>query len=113
MEEKMSIDSSMLKGNTRMLVLSVIDSGTKYGYEIIKELDVRSYGSFALKEGTLYPILHDMEKEELIISNTYRMENNRVRKYYKITKKGKAYLYNKKKEWVEFVTKVNLIIGKN
>jgi len=97
----MSIDSSMLKGNTRMLVLSVIDSGTKYGYEIIKELDVRSYGSFALKEGTLYPILHDMEKEELIISN------------YKITKKGKAYLYNKKKEWVEFVTKVNLIIGKN
>ena len=109
----MSIDSSMLKGNTRMLVLSVIDSGTKYGYEIIKELDARSYGAFVLKEGTLYPILHDMEKEELIISNTYRMENNRVRKYYKITKKGKAYLYNKKKEWVEFVTKVNLIIGKN
>lgn len=113
MEEKMVIDNSMLKGNTRMLILSIIDSGNKYGYEIIKELDVRSYGAFVLKEGTLYPILHDMENKELIISNTYRMENNRIRKYYKITKKGKAYLYDKKKEWVEFVTKVNLIIGKN
>ena len=109
----MAIDNNMLKGNTRMLVLSVIDSSSKYGYEIIKELDARSYGAFVLKEGTLYPLLHDMEREELIISNTYRMENNRIRKYYKITKKGKAYLYNKKKEWVEFVTKVNLIIGKN
>lgn len=109
----MAIDRNMLKGSTRMLILSVIDLGSKYGYEIIKEIYEKSYGSFSLKEGTLYPILHDMEKEELIISNTYRMENNRIRKYYKITKKGKVYLYDKKKEWVEFVTKVNLIIGKN
>ncbi len=109
----MKIDNSMLKGNTKMLVLSIIDSGNKYGYEIIKELDAKSYGTFVLKEGTLYPILHDLEKDELIISTTYMMETNRIRKYYKITKKGKAYLYNKKKEWAEFVSKVNLVIGKN
>jgi len=110
---EMKIDNSMLKGNTKMLVLSIIDSGNKYGYEIIKELDAKSYGTFVLKEGTLYPILHDLEKDELIISTTYMMETNRIRKYYKITKKGKAYLYNKKKEWAEFVSKVNLVIGKN
>lgn len=109
----LKIDNSMLKGNTKMLVLSIIDSGNKYGYEIIKELDAKSYGTFVLKEGTLYPILHDLEKEEFITSAIYKMETNRIRKYYKITKKGKAYLYNKKKEWAEFVSKVNLIIGKN
>ncbi len=109
----MKIDNSMLKGNTKMLILSIIDSGSKYGYEIIKELDARSYGTFVLKEGTLYPILHDLEKDDLIASTAYMMETNRIRKYYKITKKGKAYLYNKKKEWSEFVSKVNLIIGKN
>lgn len=107
------VDKSLLKGNTKMLIMSIIDSGSKYGYEIIKELEERSYGSFVLKEGTLYPILHDLEREELIISSTYKMENNRIRKYYKITKKGKAYLYNKKKEWAEFVTKVNVIISKS
>lgn len=107
------VDKSLIKGNTKMLVLSIIESGNKYGYEIIKELEVKSYGSFVLKEGTLYPILHDLEREELIVSSTYKMENNRIRKYYKITKKGKAYLYNKKKEWSEFVSKVNVIIGKS
>lgn len=103
----------LLKGNTRMLVLSIIDSGNKYGYEIIKDLEARSYGTFILKEGTLYPILHDLENEELIISSTYKMENNRTRIYYKITKKGKAYLYDKKKEWSDYVSKVNGIIGKS
>lgn len=107
------VDKSLLKGNTKMLIISIIDSGNKYGYEIIKELEARSYGAFVLKEGTLYPILHDLEREELIISSTYQMENNRIRKYYKITKKGKAYLFNKKKEWYEFVSKVNVIIGKS
>ncbi len=109
----MKIDNNLIKGNTRMLVLSIIETGSKYGYEIIKELDARSYGTFILKEGTLYPILHDLEKEELVKSATYMMETNRIRKYYKITKKGKIYLYNKKKEWTEFSSKVNLIIGKD
>ncbi|HBV68207.1 MAG TPA: PadR family transcriptional regulator [Clostridiales bacterium] len=109
----MKIDSSMLKGNTKMLVLSIIDSGNKYGYEIIKELSEKSYGAFELKEGTLYPILHELEKEELVTSASYIMETNRTRRYYKITRKGKAYLYAKKKEWSEFVSKVNFIIGKS
>lgn len=107
----MKIDKSLISGNTKMLVLSLIESGDKYGYEIIRELEAKSYGTFVLKEGTLYPILHDLEKEELIKSFSYKMETNRIRKYYKITKQGRGYLYNKKKEWAEFSSKVNLIIG--
>lgn len=109
----MKVDNSLIKGNTKMLVMAIIESGNKYGYEIIKELETKSYGTFVLKEGTLYPILHSLEEEELIKSATFMMENNRSRKYYKITKKGRAYLYNKKKEWVEFSSKVNIIIGRN
>jgi len=107
----MKIDKNLVTGNTKMLVLALIESGDKYGYEIIKELEAKSYGTFVLKEGTLYPILHNLEKEELIKSTSYNMETNRVRKYYKMTKKGRLYLYNKKKEWAEFSSKVNLIIG--
>lgn len=108
----MKIDNSLIRGNTRMLVLAIIESGSRYGYEIIRELEAKSYGTFVLKEGTTYPILHAMENEELIKSATYAMENKRIRRYYKITKKGRMYLYNKKKEWEEFSAKVNLIIGK-
>ncbi len=107
----MKIDKSLISGNTKMLVLSLIESGDKYGYEIIRELEAKSYGTFVLKEGTLYPILHSLEQEELIKSFSYKMETNRVRKYYKITKKGRSFLYNKKREWMEFSSKVNLIIG--
>ena len=108
---KMKIDKNMITGNTKMLVLALIESGDKYGYEIIKELEAKSYGTFVLKEGTLYPILHSLEKEEMVKSISYKMETNRIRKYYKITKLGRIYLYNKKKEWAEFSSKVNLIIG--
>lgn len=108
----MKIDKSLIKGNTKLLVLSIIESGNKYGYEIIKELETKSYGTFVLKEGTLYPILHGLEKDELIKSAVFMMESNRSRKYYKITKKGRVALYNMKKEWIEFSNKVNLIVGK-
>lgn len=107
----MKIDKSLISGNTQMLVLSLIETGDKYGYEIIRELEAKSYGTFVLKEGTLYPILHNLEQEEMIKSFSYKMETNRVRKYYKITKKGRGFLYTKKKEWAEFSSKVNLIIG--
>lgn len=107
----MKIDKSLMSGSTKMLVISLIESGDKYGYEIIKELDKKTYGTFTLKEGTLYPILNSLEKDELIKSYECKMENNRMRKYYKITQKGRAFLYSKKKEWIEFSSKVNLVIG--
>ncbi|MBP1924904.1 PadR family transcriptional regulator PadR [Sedimentibacter acidaminivorans] len=109
----MKVDKSLISGSTKMLVLSIIEGGDKYGYEIIQELNLKSYGTFVVKEGTLYPILHSLEKEGLIKSYPYKMENGRTRKYHKITKKGKTYLYTKKKEWNEFSTKVNMIIGSN
>jgi len=109
--EYMKIDKSLISGSTKMLVLSLIESSDKYGYEMIQELEAKSYGTFVLKEGTLYPILHSLERDELIKSYSHKMENGRVRKYYKITKKGRGHLFSKKKEWLEFSAKVNLIIG--
>nr|WP_312575982.1 PadR family transcriptional regulator [Sedimentibacter sp.] len=107
----MKVDKSLISGSTKMLILSLIESGDKYGYEMIQELNLKSYGTFVLKEGTLYPILHSLEKDQFIKSYSHKMETGRTRKYYKITKSGRAYLYTKKREWTEFITKVNLIIG--
>lgn len=54
------------KGNTSMLVLSVLSEKEMYGYQIIQELQVRSDNVFSLKEGTLYPLLHSMEKSKFL-----------------------------------------------
>ena len=56
-------DKNLLSGSTTLLVLSLLSSGDKYGYEMIAELEARSDHTFTLKEGTLYPMLPTREKD--------------------------------------------------
>ena len=59
----MRYSKELLKGSTPMLVLSVLKRGDQYGYRIIRELEAASEQAFHMTEGTLYPILHALEKE--------------------------------------------------
>ena len=56
----MSMDKSLLAGSTTMLVLKLLDGQDMYGYQMIEELARRSDHAFALKTGTLYPLLHSL-----------------------------------------------------
>ena len=94
----MKADKNLLSGSTTLLVLSLLSTGDKYGYEMIAELDARSDHTFTLKEGTLYPILHGLEKEGAVKSYTKEADTGRTRKYYRITKKGLKALEEQKKE---------------
>ena len=70
----------------------------------------RSDHTFELKEGTLYPILHALEAERLVTAREKEAETGRVRKYYRITKKGLKALEEKKEEWRFFTEKVNAVV---
>ena len=107
----MKIDKSLLSGSTPMLVLSLLKDGDKYGYEMVEALAVRSNDTFQLKEGTLYPLLHMMEKEKWVKSYTKAANNGRERKYYHLTEIGRERLYYKEKEWQLFSNKVNTVLG--
>ena len=87
----MPIDKELLKGSTDMLVLSLIHDEPLYGYEISKRLRAASKTMFAFGEGTLYPMLHKLERERLCESY-WQEHGGRRRKYYLITKKGKRML---------------------
>ena len=103
----MKIDKSLMTGSTTMLILSLLSREEMYGYQMITELARRSDHSFELKEGTLYPILHALEAERLVTVREKEAETGRVRKYYRITKKGMKALEEKKEEWRLFTKKVN------
>lgn len=103
----MKIDKSLMSGSTTLLVLSLLAREEMYGYQMITELARRSDHSFELKEGTLYPILHALEAERLVTVREKEAETGRVRKYYRITKKGMKDLEEKKEEWRLFTKKVN------
>ena len=106
----MKINKELLKGSTSILVLSLLQRNEMYGYQIIKEMDLKSSGVFAFKEGTLYPILHNLEEENLVESFWKEGENSRKRKYYRITKKGRGALKEKEEEWTLFTSTVNKVI---
>ena len=83
----MKISKELIKGSTAMLVMSVLKKNDMYGYKIIKELELQSESVFELKEGTLYPILHALEEENLLESYWEEFDG-RKRKYYHLTRKG-------------------------
>lgn len=106
----MRYSKELLKGSTSVLVLSVLENKDLYGYKIIRELEIRSENAFEMSEGTLYPILHALEKEKCLEAYWNEVDG-RKRKYYHITKSGTKLLQEKKEEWKSFSTNVNKVLN--
>ena len=88
----MAIDKSLQTGSTTMLLLKLLEEEDLYGYQMIERLQQRSNNIFALKAGTLYPLLHSLEEQGLVQSYEQTAETGRKRKYYTLTKAGQKML---------------------
>lgn len=62
----LKLNKELIKGSTITLILNELSKEPMYGYKMIKEIEGKSNGVFIFKEGTLYPILHDLEKRNLL-----------------------------------------------
>lgn len=103
------VNKELLKGSLELIILAVLKDEAQYGYEIAKQIKQNSKEVFDLGEGTLYPLLHKLEKEKLL--QAYWQEvGGRRRKYYGITKQGKKTLLEKKEEWQIFSSAVKAIV---
>jgi PadR family transcriptional regulator PadR len=98
------------KGSIQLCLLAVISTGRKYGFQIIKELREMSSGYYDLKEGTLYPALHRLEKRGYLKSQWITQESGMPRKYYSLTKKGFKAFAEAKGEWSRMVSSVNYVL---
>ncbi|NBJ93798.1 PadR family transcriptional regulator [Parablautia muri] len=86
-------ERQMKKGVLDMLVLRLLKSEPKYGYQIIQEMKEKSEETFLLKDGTLYPVLYRLEDDKLVVSRWSEAEGKQVpRKYYEITRAGQKTL---------------------
>ena len=102
----------LVKGSTSLILLQLLNERDMYGYELVKELEQRSDQGLSVKEGTLYPALHKLEKQEYIECYWVEQEKGPARKYYKITAAGKEILHEKTREWQDFVKVMNKVIGR-
>lgn len=94
------MDIQLKKGLLEFCVLAVLKKSDSYGYQIIKDIST----CIEISESTLYPILKRLEAGSYL--ETYSVEHNsRLRKYYKITDRGKDYVDEFLGEWQQ-VTKI-------
>lgn len=107
----MKPDKNLQTTNTITLILKLIENEDMYGYQMIDTLRERSDFTFHLKAGTLYPILHKLEKEGLLDSYETTATAKRIRKYYTITKKGLKILQEREQEWAVYYSSVNKVLS--
>lgn len=104
------IRSDIIRGHLDSIILRLIFEQDRYGYEISKEISLRSDNRFQIKEATLYAVFQRLEKKELIESYTGNFSQGGKRKYYRITTLGKAYLREMIDEWIETKEVIDLFM---
>jgi len=110
MDTKIEIQN-LAKNCNELLILAILKSGKKHGYQIALEIEERSAATFRFNHGTLYPILHKMEKEKLIRGQWKQEGPRRKRKYYLLSAKGKKYASVQFEAWQNFYEKFFNITG--
>lgn len=90
----------MVAASAKPLLLSILSEGESYGYEIIQKVRELSGGEIQWSDGTLYPVLHRLEREGLIESEWKESESGRERKYYSLSKNGRKVLEAERQQWL-------------
>jgi DNA-binding PadR family transcriptional regulator len=107
----MKLRHQLRKGSTETLILTLLGEQPMYGYQIAQEMAARSEGYFEMKEGLLYPALHQMEQDGLVCGEWRPGQGERRRKYYLITDQGRRVLADSVVEWQDFAARLLGLIG--
>ena len=107
------ISTDLLKGSLKTIILKTLQvNGPMYGYQITRKVEEQSAGKIVLTYGALYPVLHKLEKEGVLVTATENY-NNRIRIYYALTPKGHSLVEEKIKELNEFIDSLQRIVKPN
>src|ERR1700722_6555229 len=107
----MEYDREFLTGTMGVLILGLLSERPMYAYEMLEEAERRSVQTLQLKEGTLYPALHHMEKTGLLKATWRESDAGRQRKYYSLTAKGRRQAESKRRQWDSIQAAMQAILG--
>jgi len=104
------IPNELIKGSMKTIILKLLkEDGPSHGYAITRKVEEMTKGKIKLSYGALYPILHKLEKEGILVTASENY-NNRIRIYYALTDKGQSVVLEKIKELNEFIESLQRII---
>ena len=113
MRKKRADIQNLTKSCNEVLALSFLEDGPKHGYQLVVHSENAAGGYFRFKYGTLYPILHKLEKQGLIKGEWSDEGPRGKRKSYSLTSKGRTWLEKEKKEWRKFIERYTEVIGED
>ncbi len=105
------MEGEVLKGHLDMIVLAALAGGPAHGYAVIQEINRRSGGTFNLPEGTIYPVLHRLEKNGLLSSRWTTADSGRKRRTYTLTGRGRTALADQRAMWERFAGAISGLFG--
>jgi PadR family transcriptional regulator PadR len=106
-----SVDREMSHGHAETLILALLANGDNYGYQLRKDLALRSKHHFQLPFGTLYPLLRTLERRGLVRARWVQARGARERKQYVVTAKGREELEARKRQWRQFSTAMERVLS--
>lgn len=101
--------TQLLKGNTDVLILSLLERESMYGHQIMSELEQASGGFFNVSEGTLYPALHRLARNGCVRGKWAKLPSGAERKFYTTTPKGERELAACRSTWFDFAAAMGRI----
>jgi PadR family transcriptional regulator, regulatory protein PadR len=107
------IPTELVKGSLRSIVLKLLaENDRMYGYDITRKVEELTAGKIKLTYGALYPVLHKLEIEGVVETES-EIYNNRTRIYYKLTPKGGSFAAEKIKELEEYLEVIGQLLKPN
>lgn len=107
----MSVNPDLVRGTLNTVVLELLADQPRYGYEICKLVQQRTGGELQMREGSLYPALHRMERAGWLRSFWRDAPEGRRRKYYQITASGRKALGALRDEWRSFAGAISAVLS--
>jgi DNA-binding PadR family transcriptional regulator len=103
---------SLTRSCNEALILAVLEDGPRHGYQLVLDIEEQSKGYFGFKHGTLYPILHKLEKDGLIKGDWSEEGPRGKRKSYALTAKGRRFAQEQRDSWWAFFEHFGVILRK-
>ena len=104
-------ERELKKGSAELLILSLVKTRQRHGYEISKLIEERSGGTLKFNVASLYPLLYRLEKRGWIHGRWVEKEGHRRRRFYRLTPQGHKVLASQRRGWETFVDAIKRITG--
>ena len=101
--------SQLRRGTVEGCVLALLRDGERYGFELVRELS--ESGGLVTSEGTIYPLLSRLRKDQLVTTTWRESESGPPRRYYRLTESGHTALATFAKDWSQFRDSVDAILN--